>query len=166
MSSKRLRIFFGLLFLACLILLMVGVYIEYADGVLPCTLCVLQRFAYGAVAIVAFVGFLHRFRCWANHVYGVFCFIFSAAGLGLAARQVWLQLSPADPNAVCVPGLHYLFKTLPFTKALMTALAGSADCGMIHWQFWSLSMAEWSLVCFICLTIASFVMMFLRVSKN
>lgn len=132
----------------CVLLLLMGFYVEYTDGILPCPLCVLQRFAYGLVGLAALVGVISQSaRCvsaWSAAV-------FSLLGAGFAWRQVYLQVQPANPNASCVPGLSYLFHMFPFPKAVQLALTGTADCAKVHWALWGLSMARLSLIAFGCL---------------
>ncbi|MDF1760686.1 MAG: disulfide bond formation protein B [Coxiellaceae bacterium] len=147
------RTFFAVLFVACVVLLSVGYYIQYADGLLPCTLCIFQRVAYAATGVIALLGVIIPYRRNGFRVIAFFGLLTSLAGVGLAWRQVWLQHQPLDPNAPCMPGLSYLFQVFSFPRALGMALQGTADCGQIRWTLWSLSMAEWSLVCFVGLAL-------------
>lgn len=155
MTAVTSRRIFAWLFLLCVMLLGVGFYVEYVDGILPCPLCVLQRFAYGAVAVVALIAWLHRYKGGASHVYGLLSFLFAGCGVALAWRQVWLQGLPPSADAACVPGLTYLFKVFPFTKAMMIILKGTADCALVHWTLFGFTMAEWSLACFVAIALVT-----------
>lgn len=158
MSKVRFFWFVLLLFVICL--LAVGFYVEYVEGILPCPLCVLQRFAYAGVGLMALLGLLWPYKAWGYRFFAVLALLFSSLGIALATRQVWLQHQVLDPNAPCVPGLRYLFKVFPFTRALEIALRGTTDCGQVTWQLWGFSMAEWSLICFASLAIAALVLLF------
>ena len=136
------RTFFALMFIACAVLLGFAYYVQYHDGLLPCTLCVFQRVAYAATGVLALIGLILPYRRNGFRAMAFLGFLSSIAGIGLAWRQVWLQHQPLDPNAPCMPGLSYLFQAFSFPKALAMALQGTADCGQVRWTFWSLSMAE------------------------
>jgi protein dithiol:quinone oxidoreductase len=156
MTIKTSRRIFALVFLGCVALVGLGYYVEYVEGVMPCPLCIMQRFAYCAVGIIALLACLHRYKACGGRVYAFLGLVFSCAGLGMAWRQVWLQHAPSDSAAACIPGLTYLYKTFPFFRATKMALQGSAECGQIHWTLWGYSMAEWSLCCFILLAVVMF----------
>lgn len=144
-----IRLLFAAIVAGCAAVMGFAYYLQYSDGLMPCTLCMMQRGAYVLVGFMALLGLLIPYRRNGFRVCAFFGLLFAAGGAGLAARQVWLQHQPLDPNAPCVPGLGYLFKVFPFSRALSMALQGTTDCGQVNWTFLSLSMAEWSLICFI-----------------
>lgn len=136
------------LFTACL-LLVIALYVEFHLGIAPCPLCVLQRFAFGGVAITALFAYVHHPRRFGKIIYAISCFIFCLCGIGLASRQIWLQHHPLNPNAPCLPGLSYLIQTFSLSDAIQLALRGTIDCGRVNWELFGLSMAEWALLYFI-----------------
>lgn len=154
-----IRFFFAAVFVACAALLAVGYYVQYHDGLMPCTLCVMQRVAYLLVGLCALLGLILPYKRNGFRIIALFTVFFSGVGITLAARQVWLQHQPLDPNAPCVPGLGYLFQVFSFPKALNMALHGTTDCGQISWTLWGLSMAQWSLLCFIGLALIALLIM-------
>ena len=94
------------IFVACLALLGFGLYLEHVKDLEPCPLCILQRYAFVAVGLIALLGALHGPERAGRVVYGVLIALSAAAGLGLALRHSWIQHHPAV--AECGPGLDYM----------------------------------------------------------
>lgn len=148
MPSKRLTYFLGFIVIACLI--SSTFYLEKYAGFVPCPLCILQRLMLGLTGVAFFFGSLTSTRFW-----GWFATLSLCLGTFLAGRQVWLQHLPLNPNADCGVSLQFLLKVLPFDQALSRILQGSAECAQKGWEFLHLSLAEWSLGCFILLLLLS-----------
>lgn len=145
---SRRAVFIGVL-AACAGLLGYGYYLEYARGLAPCALCVMQRVAFAAVALVALAAAVHGPRGWAARAYAALGLLGAGAGAGVAARHVYLQHLPADAVPSCGPGLGYLVETLPLHQALGQVLRGSGDCAQpAAWSFLGLGIPEWALVWF------------------
>jgi len=68
------------------------------------------------------------------------------AGIGIAARHVWLQSLPADEVPACGPGLEYLIEAFPLQDMLARVFRGSGECAEIDWTFLGLSMPAWNLI--------------------
>lgn len=156
------RLFYVLVFLACIGLLGFGLYLEHGKGLEPCPLCVFQRIAYILVAFIAFVAALHDPGKLSGRIYCSLITLTALAGAGIAGRQVWLQHLPADQVPECGPGLEYLLEAFPLGQALQMILSGSGECAEIQWQFLGLSIAEWSLACFLILIVSSLIHVFIR----
>jgi protein dithiol:quinone oxidoreductase len=127
-----------------------ALYTQYVGGLEPCPLCMSQRVFYiltGAIALIAALHNRHR------GMYGILMTLSALAGAGVAGRQVWLQHLPPSEVPACGPSLEYMLQTLPFGDVLMRMLKGDGNCAVVDWQLLGLSMAEWSLLCFIALVI-------------
>lgn len=137
----------------CAALLGYALYVERGLFMLPCPLCILQRFAFAGIGLVGLVGALHAPRGRGTRAaYGIGAALFALAGALVAGRHVWLQLQPPSGFASCGgAGLGYLWESLGPIDALATALSGSADCSKIDWTFLGLSMPAWTLLCFVLL---------------
>jgi disulfide bond formation protein DsbB len=134
--------------LACALLLGFGYYLQYAQGLDPCPLCLVQRGFFYAVLIVLGVGALHaRWRT----VYGSVAALFAAGGAAVAARQVWLQHLPPDKVPQCGPDLYFMLENFPLSRTLKTLVSGTGECAVVDWTFLGLSIAEWSLGWFVAL---------------
>ncbi len=152
---KQPRPFYLILVLSCVALLSFGYYLQFVDGLEPCPLCIFQRVAYMAIVVIAGIGLIHAPEKFWLRIYSGLISVSALIGLSIAARQVWLQHLPPDQLPECGPGLDYMLEVFPFTETLRIVLAGSGECATVDWLFLSLSMAEWSLVCFSLLLIGS-----------
>ena len=152
------RLFYLSIFIACILLLGFGLYLEHVKGLEPCPLCILQRIAYIVIAFIALIATIHNPENFMGFVYSGLLLITAAAGAGIAARQTWLQHLPADQVPECGPGFDYMLEVFPLAEALKMILGGSGECAEVQWSFLTLSIAEWSLVCFAFLIMASLVL--------
>lgn len=123
-----------------------ALYTQYYEGLEPCPLCMTQRFFYVLVGLTALIAALHN---RAGRLYGALITLFAAGGAGVAGRQIWLQHLPPDQVPACGPSLEYMLQTLPFSEALLRMFRGDGNCAVVDWTLLGLSMAEWSLLCFI-----------------
>ncbi|WP_345295726.1 disulfide bond formation protein B [Luteimonas vadosa] len=138
-------------FLACAGLLGFAVYTQLQMGLEPCPLCIFQRLAFAALAVVFLVAGLHAPRgATGRRLYGILAFVAAAVGMGIAGRHVWLQLNP-PPIPGCGPPLEFMRETMSTTNVIRRVLTGSGDCGNIDWTFLGLSMPAWSLIWFVVL---------------
>jgi len=160
------RIFFSIIFVVCTLLLGFGLFLEHSVGLEPCPLCVFQRIAYIVVGLFALVAAIHNPENLFDKIYTSLILIASLCGAGIAGRQIWLQHLPEDKIPECGPGLEYMLDTFPFTDALRMILSGSGECAEVQWTFLSFSIAEWSIVCFTCLTIACLIMLLRKSSTS
>ncbi len=135
------------LFAACTALLGFGLYLQHAVGLEPCPMCIMQRYAFVGVGLVALIGGLHGPRRTGTVVYGALIGSLALAGGSVAARQTWLQRSPPD-LAECGPGLEYMLESFGLAQSLPMIFRGGGDCSVIDWTFLGLSLANWSLVTF------------------
>lgn len=135
------------LFALCAGLLGFGLYLQHVQGLEPCPMCIMQRYALAAVGIVALIGGLHAPTAYGTRVYAAVIGLLALTGGGVAVRQSWLQLNPPG-IAECGPGLEYLMESFPLTQLLPMLFRGAGDCSAIDWTFLGLSIANWSLINF------------------
>jgi disulfide bond formation protein DsbB len=145
------RLVFFLIVVAIAGLFGVALYTQYVDGLQPCPLCMTQRGFYVLTGFFALIGALHNRN---RLVYGLLVTAAALGGAAVAGRQVWLQHLPADQVPACGPSLQYMFQTLPMGEVLMKMFKGDGNCAVVDWTLLGLSMAEWSLLCFIGLAVA------------
>ena len=151
MHASDSRPWFALGALICAGLLGFGYYLQFARGLEPCPLCILQRLAFMALGLSFLIGVLiGPGRVGARLLAGL-GLLFAALGAGVAGRQVWLQSLPADQVPACGPGLDYMVENFPLLKALSMILRGSGECAENTWQFLGLGIAAWALVWFVLL---------------
>ena len=142
------RLIFALTSFVCLGLLGFGYYLQFFEHLEPCPMCIFQRLCYFGIAIIAGIAALHNPRTLGSRVYAVFGLLLAAIGAGIAGRQTWLQHLPPDKVPECGPGLDFMLEMYPLGETIMKTLRGSGDCAVVDWSFLTLSIAEWSIVCF------------------
>lgn len=152
---KTVRLYYLLLSLGCAGLLGFGYYLQFFVGLAPCPLCIFQRVAYFAILFISLAGCIHGPDKLGIRIYSGLILLTSLIGAGIAARQVYLQHLPADQVPECGPGLDYMLDAFPLTETLKMVFTGSGECAEVHWSFLTLSIAEWSLVCFSVLSLLS-----------
>ena len=150
---KSARAFYSLLAAVCIGLLGFGYYLQYFAGQEPCPLCIFQRLAYVGIAGIGLVGAIHAPTGPGRLGYSGTVLLAALIGTGIAGRQVWLQHLPPDQVPECGPGLDYMLDVFPLSDALRMVLSGSGECAAVTWTFLSLSIAEWSLICFALLAV-------------
>jgi len=143
-------------FLACAGMLAFGYYLQFAVGIQPCPLCIIQRLLLLAVGIAFLAAALHHpaGRMGAG-IYGGVAALLAAVGVAVAGRHVWLQHIPADQRPACGPALDYLLSTFGPVDGLRRILRGSGECGVVDWTLLSFSIPEWTLVAFLAFALGA-----------
>ena len=158
MTLPASRPLYLLAFIVCVLLLAAAYYMELVMGLLPCPLCIVQRFAILLIGLVCLAAVLHnpqpranRRRSLATRFYAAGVLLLSIFGGATASRQIWLQHQPADQLPSCLPSLDYMIDVLPVVEMLTLLFSGTADCAKVTWTFLGLSIAECTLLAFIAL---------------
>lgn len=154
MSKRVYRNVQSLLLFVTILVLTVGLYFEYAKGMQPCPLCLMQRlctFLFGLFCLMGLcLGALKRAKSVA-----VAQLFFSASGIYFAGRQIWLQSLPVDKAPACMPSLDMLIQYFSKTQVLTALFWGTGDCADVTWRWLGLSMPAWSALYFIVMLLAS-----------
>lgn len=124
-----------------------GLYLQHAVGLVPCPMCIMQRYAFIAIGITALTAGLHNPGTTGSRAYAALVLLLALTGGGVAARQSWIQIYPPE-IAECGPDLGFLLGSFPLSDALPMIFQGAGDCTAIDWTFLGLSIANWSLVMF------------------
>ena len=160
------RKFFIVIFTICIGLLIFGLYLEHVHGLEACPLCIFQRIAYTVIIFIALIGAIHNPRNLLQNIYKLLMVISSITGAAIAGRQIWLQHLPPELVPECGPSLDYMFNVFPFGEALKMIFTGSGECAEVKWRFIGLSIAEWSLIMFIGIFIATILSIYTSRYKN
>jgi protein dithiol:quinone oxidoreductase len=143
---------FGVGALVCVVLLAYALYVQYQLFIDPCPLCVLQRIAFIALALVFATGALHGPGSrLGRRLYALVAAIPALVGAGIAAWHVRLQNLPPDQVPSCGMGWEGMVQTLPIHQAVARAFTGSGECAEVDWAFLGLSMPGWTLLWFVAL---------------
>ncbi|HEV8645431.1 MAG TPA: disulfide bond formation protein B [Burkholderiales bacterium] len=150
------RLVYTGMFLVCSGLIGFGLYLQHTQGLEPCPMCILQRYAFIAIGVIALAAAIHNPVTTGRRVYSTLLLIFAGLGGGVATRHVWLEHNP--PKVFdCGADLGYMIESLPLADALPMIFRGTGDCTKVLWRFLGLSIAEWALIWFAIFLVAAIV---------
>ena len=150
------RVVYLAIFLVCAGLIAFALYLQHSLGLEPCAMCILQRYAFIVVGVIALVGAIHGPAMPGRRIYSGLLILMAATGGGVAIRHVYLEHNP--PKIFdCGADVGFMLESFPLTEALPMIFRGTGDCTKVPWRFLGLSIAEWSLICFSCLIVAAFI---------
>ncbi|GAC1606690.1 MAG: disulfide bond formation protein B [Ramlibacter sp.] len=150
--------------ITCLGMLAFGLYLQHVVGLEPCPMCIVQRYCLVLVALVA--GVSGALRARAAHLAGAFLvLLFSGFGAYVAARQSWLQWHPPE-TVSCGRDFYGMIETFPLKRAIPMIFKGGGDCSKVDWTFLTLSIANWSFLVFVGLTVIALVLLARRVGSR
>jgi len=137
--------------ISCWLILALAMWIEYNYMLVPCPLCTLQRILFAISGALCVILLLYD-----KIIFQLGLLLSSLLGATIAGRQVWLQSFPADIPHSCSAGLLQLIHKYPlldFIKVIF--INSSSECSHIDYTITGLSLAAWSLMIFIILSIIS-----------
>mgnify|MGYP001294710347 CR=1 FL=1 len=115
-------------------------------------MCILQRYAFVSIGLVALIAAVHGPVQVGARVYGVLVGAIAIAGGSVSVRQSLLQRFPQPEVAAnCGADLDFLLGNFPLAQALPKIFAGTGDCAKVEWSLLGLSIAEWALAWFVLL---------------
>jgi len=147
-TTMKRRLPFAAIFVMCAVLLGIALYLQEEVGLEPCPMCILQRYAFTAIGLVALVAAIHGPQGVALKVYGGLLLLLGLAGGGVAVRQSYIQHFPPQTSS-CGADLEFLVNSFPLSEALPRIFQGTGDCALVKWRLIGLSIAEWALVWFV-----------------
>jgi len=118
-------------------------YLENVEGLVPCNLCLLQKFSAQAIALIFLIKMVvQKFNILLDF-FGLGAMIF---GLSASLRQIYLQNLPKDelPMGLCDMPFDAIFTLYPFFEGMQKVFLGSSKCAEEEWWFLGLNIAEWS----------------------
>lgn len=132
--------------IVCVAMLAFGLYLQHGQGLEPCPMCIVQRYALIGVAVLAALGgwlITGRGQPW------VLALLVLKAGFGafVAARQSWLQWNPPEIMS-CGRDFYGMIESFPLQRAIPMIFKGSGDCSAVDWTFLGLTIANWSFLWF------------------
>lgn len=154
---------FALIGLVCVAMLAFGLYLQHVVGLEPCPMCIVQRYALVAVAVLAGLAAASRAK---RLQIGAGLLLLLSAGFGafVAARQSWLQWYPPE-IATCGRDFYGMIETFPLQRAIPMIFKGSGDCTKIDWTFLGGSIANWSFLCFSAIALLALALLLARRAK-
>lgn len=140
---------FAVISAACFGLIGFGLVLQHQVGLEPCPMCILQRYAFASIGLVALIAAIHGPVRLGVQVYGVLVGALAIAGGSVSVRQSLLQRFPKPELASnCGADLDFLLGNFPLAQALPKIFSGTGDCAKVEWSLLGLSIAEWAFVWF------------------
>jgi protein dithiol:quinone oxidoreductase len=162
--DKTPRRVFALISIGCLAMLAYGLYLQHFEGLEPCPMCIVQRYALFAVAIIAGITAFSTRKGF--QISGAVLMLLTAGfGAFVAARQSWLQWYPPEV-ASCGRDFYGMIETFPLQRAIPMIFKGGGDCTKVDWTFLGGSIANWSFLCFTGIAVVALVLMARRGSPS
>ena len=155
MSLGCSRSLFFTVFIAGALVLGVSYHLEYAVGLKPCGLCLVQRICLALLTAICLVASVHGPGRFGSFLYWLLGLASSLAGTAIAWRQVLLQSDPVHQLSACTPNVGELFASAPWMCVVQEMFRGTIDCAQISWTLFDLSIPEWSLLFFVGMVILS-----------
>lgn len=138
------------IFLFCAAMMGIAYYMQYAMGLKPCHLCIMQRVFFTAAGLTALAAFIHNPGAKGLRIYGITSAVLAVVGSGFAMRQIYLQHLPKDQVPSCGPSLSYMLEEFPLAETLKVMFSGDGNCAEIAWvdPVIGLGIPEWAIVGF------------------
>ena len=97
--------------------LVIGAYLFQLIGYYdPCPLCILQRWAFGFIAVCGLVLLIPNLYTLINKIILFIASLLSLGGGMIAGRQIYLHHLTADQIRTCAPPMDFFIDTLPFME--------------------------------------------------
>ena len=142
---KKTQIALLLVALSSLCLIGGALYFQVVERMLPCPLCVIQRYAFIIIALGSLIALgsnnLKRKIGASLALYAAF------SGAGVALHQLYVI---AHPGISCgIDPVQTFVNQLPFADWLPTLFMAEGMCGTPYDPFLGLSLPQWALVWFV-----------------
>ena len=130
--------------LACIAMLAVGLYLQQVLDMLPCPLCILQRYAFAAVALACLVTVV--LPASATRMGAALAGAASLTGAGIAIRHLWVN---AHPEISCgIDPLETALNKVFIAEWFPTLFQADGLCSTEYAPILGLSIPQWALAWF------------------
>lgn len=137
--------------LVSMILLAVALYLQHVMNMLPCPLCVLQRYAFSAVAIICLIAATRRSLGGQRTGTGLAAMA-ALTGSVIAGYHLYIK---ANPTISCgIDPLETSLNTIPTARLLPFMFQADGLCTTEYAPILGLSIPQWSFIWFAIFTIA------------
>ncbi len=128
--------------LACIAMLAVGLYLQLVLDMLPCPLCILQRYAFAAVALVCLATV--ALPSAATRLGAALACLASLTGAGIAIRHLWVK---AHPEISCgIDPLETALNKVFIADWIPALFQADGLCTTEYDPILGLSIPQWALV--------------------
>jgi disulfide bond formation protein DsbB len=133
-----------LIALASIAMLGVGLYLQLKLDMLPCPLCILQRYGFAAVALIALITV--ALPAAAMRIGAALVCVASLSGAGVAIRHLWVK---AHPSVSCgIDPLETSLNTILPAQWFPSLFQADGLCTTEYEPIFGLSIPAWALIWF------------------
>jgi disulfide bond formation protein DsbB len=161
MKNLSPRLVFAAVFAACAGLIGFGMWLQHDQGLDPCPMCILSRYVFIVLGLVALLAAIHGPRGAMLKFYGALATLLALVGAGVSIRHSYVQRFPPAIES-CGSDLDFLVSNLPLSQALPKIFQGTGSCSLVDWRFLGLSIPEWALVWYVLFAVVIVWAVFLR----
>ena len=129
---------------------LLALYLQHYEFVLPCPLCIFQRIGFIVCGGLALLAALFPWRNFVCPIWPLSIGVAAIAGAGVSIRHIQIQQSLAsDSPQSCGAGLDMMWQTQSAPDLIVSVLAGHGDCTVIDWQLGFLTLPMLALAGFL-----------------
>lgn len=144
--------------LICIALLGYAFYLQHGRDMLPCPLCIVQRYAFAAIALICLI-----FVFLPKSVARVGAGLASIAGISgavVAGRHLWIK---ANPTMTCgIDPLETSLNTIPTAVWFPSLFKADGLCTADYDPIFGLSIPAWAMLWFVVLSLVLLWVAFFR----
>lgn len=141
-----------------LALLAFALYLQHVENMLPCPLCIIQRYAFVAVALFCLIG--ASLPAPAQKATAILGWLSAVCGAGVAGWHMWIQAHPAVSCGI--DPLETSLNTIPTATLLPFMFKADGLCSAGYAPILGLSIPQWSFAWFAIFAIALGAVLFRR----
>jgi disulfide bond formation protein DsbB len=130
----------------CLLVGLASIVLQALFELTPCTLCLIQRYAFILVGLILIATYIFQKRCRLAGL--ALALIPSLLGLFASGRQIMLEYLPPSQRPACVPNLEYLVKVFGAYEGARRFLYSSGGCGKVDFTILGISLAHYGFLMF------------------
>jgi len=129
-----------------------ALYLQYAVGLSPCPLCVIQRMGFIAAALFALLAAIAGAGGIPRLALATLAIISAIAGGGVAAWHAWLLAHPPETLG-CGRPFEWFSDDFPLVTWLPKLFRGDGDCLAVDWTLLGLNVPHLSALTFLALIV-------------
>lgn len=143
---------------ACVGLLAYALHAQHVQGLAPCPLCVMQRYAFLMVAVGCVVGASSKQNSIQFKLGAGYGLVAALAGASTAAHHLWVK---ANPHTSCgIDPLEVALNKIWPAQWLPQMFYADGLCSADHAPIFGLNIPQWSLVWFVVFTLTMLFVLF------
>jgi disulfide bond formation protein DsbB len=125
-----------------------ALYLQHAKGMLPCPLCVIQRYLFLGIAMFSLIGALaHKIKIGAG-----LALLCGLGGLGVVGKHLYVL---AHPGFSCgIDPMETVLNRVPTATLLPSVFRADGLCEAAQETVFGLNVPQWSAIWFVVLTLA------------